>query len=120
MNNFDKNEYYDDIIKNMTRICHKKCFNDLSLSEECITTCYHKYVNTISKIEKLSLEVGKITRSEFVRRIYRTEKNLLEDEYIFPRGGKPVIHWTRKWKTYNDYKPLFKGDNPYKDPMEKF
>jgi hypothetical protein len=116
MNDYDKNDHYDNIIKNMTRLCHDKCFTT-NLSEDCTTICYHKYVNTISKIERLSLELGQATESEFVTRIYKTKENILEDNYIFPAGGKRIAHLTRRFKFYS-VAPLFKGYNPYKNLNE--
>jgi hypothetical protein len=117
MNDFDKNEYYDNIIKSMTRLCHDKCFKGSSLSEDCISICYHKYINTISKIEQLSINLGKEARSEFVTRVYKTKEDPLEDEYLFPKGGKMIWHISRRFKYFeSNFRPLYKGGlNPYKD-----
>jgi hypothetical protein len=60
MNADDKIEYHDNLIKNMTRMCHSKCFKkeNFKLDNICLSACYHKYVNTISTLRKLSINHG--------------------------------------------------------------
>jgi hypothetical protein len=67
----------------------------------------------------MSLEYGKGTKSEFVTRVYNTKYDLLVDEFLFPHGGKEVMHPTKKWKYYTDNKSFFFGYNPYKPANEQ-
>jgi hypothetical protein len=118
MNENDKNDYYDLIIKNMTRLCHNRCYSNNEIKSECVSACYHKYINTISKIEKMSQTNGVECRSEFIKKIYEpVMTDLLETEYIFPQGGKPMIHPLRLFK-YMKEPIIVKGINPYMDKYD--
>ena len=116
MNDYDKNDHYDNIIKSMLNICHKRCF-ETDINTDCVTSCYHKYINTINKIEKLSLKYGKKIKSEFVYKIYKLNENLIEDLFIFPMGGKPILNPLRAFKYYDNI-IVFKGENPFKPKEE--
>ena len=103
----------------MTRICHSRCLqtNNLELDSECITSCYHKYISTINKMQKLTLEKGKITKSEFVYKIFDPEKDLIE-EYIFPQTGTYIYipSWAIRPSNYKIYPRT--GYNPFKNIWE--
>jgi hypothetical protein len=118
MNDFDKNDYYDLLVKSMTQICHKRCYINNQIHSECVSSCYHKYLNTISKIEKLGLQHGVETKSEFVKKIYHPVLNdSVELNYIFPIGGKEMMHPLRAFKYMKD--PIIvKGINPYLDKYD--
>lgn len=125
MNAENKLEHQDKIIKNMTRICHKRCFvmtdNKYNLDKNCLSSCYHKYINTISKLTNLSLNLGKKYESEFITSVYNTKDDPLMD-LIWSKGGSklvpiPSIGLSLKHMTNLKVTP-YKGFSPYRDEMD--
>lgn len=103
----------------MSRICHERCFNinKSDLEEECITSCYHKYLISINKIRNFSIEQGKKDKSEFVCKIFEPTKDFVDD-YVFPRTGSVfyMANWTFKTSTSKIYPKT--GFDPFKNPWE--
>lgn len=103
----------------MTRICHKKCFNlqSLDLDNECITSCYHKYINSINKIRHYSIETGKKDKSEFIYKIFEPNKDFVDD-YVFPRNGSSFYIPTWAFKTSPNKIYPKTGFDPFQNSWE--
>jgi len=103
----------------MTRVCHNKCFivQKFNLENECITSCFHKYINTINRMRILTLESGKIDKSEFVFKIFDPNYDPVE-EFIFPRSGSNFYYpmWSMKPSTFKIYPRT--GYDPFKNIWE--
>ena len=125
MNSEDKAEYHNSLIKNITRKCHEKCFkstnNNFQLDKTCLTGCYHKYINVMSKLRKLSFDKGAELDSQFVNSVY----SLKDDAHltlIWGRGGSKYMHappmnWCLKYLLFNTITP-YKGYSPFRDKYE--
>ena len=122
MNSDDKKIHFDNIIKNMTRVCHLHCFNKnskLDIDQNCLSSCYHKYINSMKKIRNITIKLGDRKNSEFILKIFNTRKDYVLD-YLWPPGGKTFMghplfgfRWIDDKKLYS-----YKGYSPYRDQME--
>lgn len=105
----------------MTRKCHSRCFmlEQLQINKDCLNSCYHKYINTISKLEKLTHKIGVEKRSDFMVKAYFFNYDWL-DYYIFPyTGTREYTYSVRPLQFYDNYRSYFiTGINPYKDDIE--
>jgi len=103
----------------MTKICHGRCFNlnRLDLESECITSCYHKYLNSINKIRNFSIETGKKDKSEFISKIFRPNDDFVDD-YVFPRTGSIFYMPNLSLKTSSSKIFPKTGYDPFKNPWE--
>jgi hypothetical protein len=110
----------------MTRMCHNICFNvnnsnnnnKKNIKEgECISSCYHKYLATINKMQKLTLLEGKNDKSEFVNKIFNPNEDVLDD-YIFPRTGNVYLLPLWSFRYSPDKVFLKTGYDPFKNEWE--
>ena len=122
MNAEDKQEYHNSLVKNMTRKCHSKCFKEdmNKIDKMCLSTCYHKYVNVISTLRKLSIEQGDKQDSEYIYTIFDLKKDPLND-ILFSKGGSkymmfPPITLNLRHEVSKIYP--YKGYSPYRDQYE--
>ncbi len=126
MNSEDKAAYHESIVKNMTRKCHNKCFkinnlNNYHLDENCLSSCYHKYINLISKLRSLTFELGKKNESQFIYSAYSLGEVPLMN-FIWTQGGSnmmpiPPMALVAKHMQGVVVHP-YKGFSPFRDPLE--
>jgi hypothetical protein len=122
MNAEDKLEYHDNLIKNMTRKCHSKCFKkeNSKLDNLCLSACYHKYVNVISTLRNLSIKHGDKEDSEYIYTVFNPRYDPVVD-ILWSKGGSkymhvPPISINLRHEVGKIY-PV-KGYNPYRDEFE--
>ena len=123
MNEDDKAEYHNNLIKNITRKCHQRCFKetDVKLDKNCLTGCYHKYLNVMSRLYKITGIDGDKVDSQFVTTVYATKEDPLMD-LIWSKGGSKYMQlypvtWVLKYNLFNKMTP-YKGYSPFRDTME--
>jgi hypothetical protein len=128
MNSEDKADFHNSLVKNISRKCHEKCFNQESklnmpnvLNMNCLSACYHKYVNVISKLRTLSAVYGEKLDSQFISAVYETKKDELLDLIWNPGGSKYMRSYpfTINIKYVNKRTIMpYKGFSPYRDELE--
>ena len=123
MNAEDKAEYHNSLVKNITRKCHQKCFkqNEIKLDKQCITGCYHKYINVMSKIRKKTLLDGDKLDSQFVLTVFSTREDPVLN-LMWAKGGSKYmlglpVNWVLKYNLFNQITP-YKGFSPFRDKYE--
>ncbi len=121
MNEEDKSEYHETIVKNMTRKCHQKCYKENIIDKTCVSSCYHKYINVISKLRKLSLKKGEEVESEFVLTGYGLRENPMLD-LIWSKGGSkimPPLFISMSLRSMIGITAYpYKGYSPFRDNLE--
>lgn len=131
MNAEDKADYHNSLIKNISRKCHEKCFKidgnsnsgieEFKLDKNCVTGCYHKYINVMSKLQKLSLDKGDKLDSQFVTTVFSTRQDEHLDLIWTPGGSKFMygqgINFVLKYVLFHKVTP-YKGFSPYRDSLE--
>jgi hypothetical protein len=122
MNAEDKMEYYDNLIKNMTRKCHTNCFKtqNFKIDQMCLSSCYHKYLNVISSIRNLAINHGDNEDSEYIHTIFNPRHDIVMD-LIWSKGGSKFMHvppvtLNLRHEVGKIYP--FKGYSPYRDQFE--
>ncbi len=133
MNPEDKAEYHNSLIKNMTRKCHDRCFkskeedklskisNFSKLDSKCLSICYHKYINVITKLKKITQNKGDKLDSEFVLTVFDTRFDPVLD-YIWTKGGSRYMYgaptnFVLKYVIHKEITP-YKGYSPFRDKYE--
>jgi hypothetical protein len=123
MNAEDKAEYHNSLVKNISRKCHEKCFksDEMKLDKNCLTGCYHKYINVMSKLRKLSLQKGEKLESQFVISAFSLKQDAHMDLIWMPGGSKYMYgvpyNWVLKYVLFHNLTP-YKGFSPYRDKYE--
>jgi hypothetical protein len=121
MNSEDKEEYYNSIIKNMTRICHDKCVTD-KIDKLCLSACYHKYINTIGRMRELAIDKGDKVDSEYIFAIFNPRYDKIID-LLWSQGGSQYMlgPWhsniNLRYEAHSKIYPV-KGLNPYRHNYE--
>jgi len=78
----------------MTSTCHKSCFNkeNFSLNQNCVSSCYHKYINVLSNFTELTRKEGKKIYSDYVMKAYDLDDDDPIDKLLFPLGGNQIVN----------------------------
>ena len=78
----------------MTSYCFEACFSNRTLkikSDECIKTCYDKYLQSITTVMQTVVEEGRQCQSEYINYAVGLEKRDRVNELAFPHGGRGQI-----------------------------
>lgn len=70
-------------------MCLKLCTNKNKLEDLCLSSCYHKYINTLSNFLELTKKEGKEVKSDYVTKAFEFQDFDVLDYFIFPLGGSP-------------------------------
>lgn len=120
MNKEDKQEYHFSIVKNMARKCHSRCFNRMNtieINNNCLNACYHKYINTVNKLRKLTIQKGAKNHSEFIESVFKPNTDDVT-EFFFPPGGSYAVPPGWFWYSPPNKSYLRSGYSPYREEME--
>ena len=104
----------------MTSQCHKKCFKkeSLTLDQNCITSCYHKYIHTISRYNDLTKNIGKAVCSDYVFKTFNFDEDPVS-KLNFPYGGTKIGHPILIFKYWDEVKIfLYEGRFDFKSKDE--
>jgi hypothetical protein len=84
------------------------------MSKDCLTSCYHKYINVLDKLRSLSIKKGDKFSSEFILKGFNPRFDEHED-FLFPKGGTQFSTYYNSTKIVEFYKiyPI-KGFSPYR------